>query len=96
MRAVSLWIAVASACLSAVADDDLSDVQPLATKEALILRMKQRNTYPSFGDNVPTLRPGTYSVHVSVGNPDGTPVIALPLGGDDGKRRYKIGTIDVE
>ena len=33
---------------------------------------------------------------ISVGKPDGTPVIALPLAGDDGKRRYRIGTIEVE
>lgn len=72
-------------------------VTPIPTiNEGVILRMKQRNTYPSFGENVPTLRPGTYSLHVSVGKPDGTPVIALPLAGDDGKRRYRIGTIDVE
>jgi hypothetical protein len=72
-------------------------VTPIPTiNEGVILRMKQRNTYPRFGDNVPTLRPGTYSVYVSVGKTDGTPVIALPLAGDDGKRRYKIGTIAVE
>jgi hypothetical protein len=72
-------------------------VTPIPTiNEGVILRMKQRGTYPPFGDNVPTLRPGTYSVYISVGRADGTPVIALPLAGDDGKRRYKIGTIDVK
>jgi len=70
---------------------------PIPTiNEGVILRMKERNTYPPFGDNVPTLRPGCYSVYVSVGTADGTPVIALPLAGDDGRRRYKIGTLAVE
>lgn len=41
----------------------------------------------------PTTRPGTYDVFVSAGNRDGTPRIALPLGGDDGQHRYRLGTI---
>jgi hypothetical protein len=45
------------------------------------------------GLTAPTTRPGTYDVFVSVGKRDGTPVIALPLAGDDGQRRYKLGTI---
>ncbi|NLS97159.1 MAG: DUF4832 domain-containing protein [Planctomycetaceae bacterium] len=39
---------------------------------------------------------GTYDVFVSVGQLDGTPRIALPLEGDDGQRRYRVGTIAVE
>ncbi len=38
---------------------------------------------------------GTYDVFVSVGQLDGTPQIALPLDGDDGQRRYRVGTIRV-
>jgi hypothetical protein len=41
----------------------------------------------------PTTRPGTYDLYVSVGKRDGTPVIALSLKDDDGKRRYKLGQI---
>ncbi len=41
----------------------------------------------------PTTQPGTYDIFVSVGRRDGTPTIALPLDGDDGQRRYKIGVI---
>jgi hypothetical protein len=41
------------------------------------------------------LKPGTYSVYVSVGSRIGTPVIALPLAGDDGHKRYRIGTIRI-
>lgn len=36
-------------------------------------------------------KPGTYTLYVSVGQRDGTPVYQLPYGGDDGKRRYKLG-----
>ncbi|MCY3017804.1 MAG: DUF4832 domain-containing protein [Planctomycetota bacterium] len=38
---------------------------------------------------------GACSVYVSVGTRTGTPRIALPLEGDDGQRRYKIGTVQV-
>lgn len=38
---------------------------------------------------------GTYEVFVSVGSLDGTPRIALPLEGDDGALRYRVGTIAV-
>ena len=45
------------------------------------------------GLNGPITPPGAYDVYVSVGRRDGTPVIALPLTGDDGQRRYKVGKI---
>jgi len=41
------------------------------------------------------LKPGTYTVWVSVGTRTGTPKIALPLGGEDGERRYKLGEIRI-
>lgn len=44
----------------------------------------------------PVTRPGTYDIYVSVGTRDGTPRIALPLAGDDGQRRYKLGTITLQ
>lgn len=70
---------------------------PIPTiNEGVILRMKERGTYPPFGENVPTLKKGPYDVFVSIGRPDGTPVIALPLGENDGKRRYRVGAISVE
>jgi hypothetical protein len=34
-------------------------------------------------------------VYVSVGSRTGTPRIALPLPGDDGQRRYRLGSIRV-
>ena len=36
---------------------------------------------------------GTFEVYLSVGEADGTPVYELPIGDDDGQRRYKIGRI---
>jgi hypothetical protein len=45
------------------------------------------------GNHAPPTRAGDYDVYVSVGLRDGTPVIALPLAGSDGQRRYRLGTI---
>ena len=44
----------------------------------------------------PTAAPGTYDLFISVGQRDGTPRIALPLAGDDGRRRYRLGTVTLE
>lgn len=44
----------------------------------------------------PVTKPGTYDVFVSVGTRDGTPRIALPLAGDDGQRRYKLGKLTLQ
>lgn len=41
------------------------------------------------------LKPGAYSVYISVGTRTGTPQIALPLAGDDGQHRYKLGSVRV-
>jgi hypothetical protein len=43
----------------------------------------------------PTTKPGTCDLFVSVGQRDGTPVIALPLPDDDGQRRYRLGKIEL-
>ena len=48
------------------------------------------------GPRVPTLRPGLYSLCVSIGRCDGTPRIALPLdSGVGASRRYRLGTIRI-
>ncbi len=41
------------------------------------------------------LKAGEYEVYVSVGDSLGTPRIALALPGDDGSRRYRLGTIRI-
>ena len=43
------------------------------------------------GTHAPPTQAGTCAVFVSVGRRDGTPQIALPLPGDDGQRRYRVG-----
>jgi len=48
------------------------------------------------GGHTPPTMPGTYDVFVSVGQRDGTPVIALPLSDSDGQRRYRVGKITLE
>jgi len=45
------------------------------------------------GRVAPVTRPGDYAVYVSVGRRDGTPRIALPLAGDDGQHRYRLGQL---
>lgn len=47
------------------------------------------------GTFTPAVKPGAFDMFISVGKSDGTPVIALPLGGNDEHRRYKIGSIRV-
>ena len=41
----------------------------------------------------PVTLPGDYALYVSVGLRDGTPRLALPLAGDDGQHRYKLGQV---
>jgi hypothetical protein len=41
-------------------------------------------------------QPGVYDLFVSVGTPDGTPRIALPLPDEDGHRRYRLGQIELK
>ena len=48
------------------------------------------------GDWRPGIRePGAYTVYISIGTRTGTPKITLPLADDDGKRRYRLGTLKV-
>ena len=39
--------------------------------------------------------PGTYTLFISIGTKTGTPQIALPLPDNDGKQRYRLGTLKV-
>lgn len=47
------------------------------------------------GTFAPATKTGTFEVFISVGQRDGTPQIALPLPGDDGRHRYKVGKIRI-
>ncbi len=55
--------------------------------------MTERKTEFVAGLIAPVTLPGDYALYVSVGQRDGTPRIALPLAGDDGQRRYKLGQV---
>ena len=55
-----------------------------------------RAAWRKFPDTFAPLKPGEYTLAVSVGSWQGTPEIALPLGGQIGAtRRYEVGKINV-
>ena len=62
--------------------------------DGVVKQLKAANDF-SFGESVPTVKPGTYALYVSVGTRDGSPVIALPLADGDGAKRYKLGEITI-
>ena len=45
--------------------------------------------------HAPNTQPGKYTLYVSIGKRDGTPVIALPHVNEDGHCRYKLGTTEL-
>lgn len=50
----------------------------------------------AIGQFAPATQPGNYDLFISVGTRDGTPTIALPLAGEDGQRRYRLGTVTLQ
>ncbi|MDO4575164.1 MAG: DUF4832 domain-containing protein [Planctomycetia bacterium] len=54
----------------------------------------QDNGPAGLDGNVPTLKPGKYTLYLSVGQRDGTPEIALPLPAT-ASRRYPLGTVEI-
>ena len=75
--------------------DDTFDMRGLEVGPANSPPVTQHESDFVIGLVAPTTKPGTYDVFVSVGSRDGTPRIALPLEGDDGQRRYRLGAIRV-
>jgi len=59
-----------------------------------VLRWARRHPEYDPGATVSLLKPGTYTLAVSVGRKDGKPTIALPLIGDE-RRIYPIGHVSV-
>jgi len=80
--------------VSVLADDSL-DMKALEVAKPGEAPVVSHESEFRVGLIAPTTKPGTYDVFVSVGKRDGTPVIALPLAGDDGQRRYKVGRITI-
>lgn len=82
--------------------DESLDVKTLTTgapEQAPLSSLKTRcNIAPRFTDALGNVfarscDPGTYTLYVSVGKRDGTPLYELPYGSHDGKRRYALGKI---
>lgn len=78
--------------VSVLADDALNmrNLQVGPSAEPPTIQLESKFTIGQFG---PSTKPGTYEVYISIGSRDGTPQIALPLQGDDGQHRYRLGTI---
>jgi hypothetical protein len=86
------WLFGDKGQLLATLVDDATDVRALPVGppgQAKVVTQTRRFALP------PDLPAGVYEVRVSVGDRDGTPRIALPLPGDDGRRRYRLGAITV-
>ena len=81
--------------IAAVLADETLDMRALQPGPTNSIPVAAHTSTFTAGRIAPALKPGTYTVHVSVGRRDGTPVIALPLEGDDGQHRYLLGTITV-
>ncbi len=82
--------------------DESFDVKNLgvaaATNDVAVTKLQSRFVVArrfadALGAHAPPVRPGAYDVFVSVGARDGTPRLALPLAGHDGRRRYQVGQI---
>jgi hypothetical protein len=83
--------------------DEESDVRSLPVgppgQAQPIERSAKRNwqsTRPLISFRLPPshiLKPGDYQVFISIGTRTGTPRIALPIQGDDGQRRYHLGSV---
>ena len=77
----------------AVFVNDTFDVRTLEVAEPNAAPTQTTASTHHFAPNMPK---GAFDLFISIGNQDGTPRIALPLEGDDGQRRYRLGTITVE
>ena len=78
---------------SSICHFGLTDTIPVINDGVLVRAKKE---LPGAFDDlkVPTLKPGSYTLAVSFGTPQGMPEIALPLEGGKG-RRYAVGSIAV-
>jgi len=74
-----------------VLSDESFDVRRLPVGEPGAASAKTLASRFRAGFVAPATKPGDYEAFVSVGRRDGTPEIALPMEGDDGFRRYKVG-----
>lgn len=76
-----------------VLSDESLNLRDLKTGPADSVPTTEHESTLTVGLIAPTTRSGTVDVFVSVGQRDGTPRIALPLAGDDGQHRYRLGSL---
>ncbi len=69
---------------------DMRSLSPGRADQDASVRSEGRLALPAL------LAPGTYSLHVSVGDSAGTPIIALPLDRGDERLRYRIGEVRID
>ncbi|MDX9974764.1 MAG: DUF4832 domain-containing protein [FCB group bacterium] len=77
----------------AVFVDETFDARDLAVAPINEAPAKSAQSSHGFAPNMPT---GDFDLFISIGDRLGTPRIALPLGNEDGHRRYKLGSITVK
>ncbi len=92
---VTLTLKDAQGGLVAVLADESFDVRELTTGPADAPPVRVWRSTLTAGRVAPVTPPGTCDVFISVGRRDGTPVLALPLAGDDGQRRYRLGQVEL-
>ena len=92
---MTLTLKDAAGGLVSVLADDRFNLRDLAPGPSGAAPARTNESRFVVGEVAPTTKPGQYAVFVSVGQRDGTPRIALPLAGEDGQRRYRLGQIEV-
>ena len=76
--------------------DESFDLRDLKVGEPDQSPVRDHRSTFTIGLVAPVTKPGTYELFVSVGQRDGTPRIAMPLDGDDGQKRYRLGSIELK
>jgi hypothetical protein len=81
--------------LVSVLTDELFNMRELLPGQSGAAPIRTNDSRFVVGQIAPTTKAGQYAVFLSVGQRDGTPRIALPLAGEDGQRRYRLGQVEV-
>ncbi|GAB4143457.1 MAG: DUF4832 domain-containing protein [Thermogutta sp.] len=104
---VTLTLKDSQGGIVAVCVDQQADVRELPVRE---VELKGPTAEEPVDENLPPppavtwksafclpfqLQPGEYQVYVSIGDKTGSPAVALPIEGDDGARRYRVGMITI-
>jgi hypothetical protein len=89
---VAVTLADSKGGIVAVLVEEGFDVKDLPVGPPLQATTKEVRSSFRWAHNVTA---GKYDVLVSVGAREGTPAIALPLPGNDGHKRYRLGAVEV-